>query len=355
MMSFFHRTTVAVVLAGILHVSAFANMKVGFIYAAPALQDGWYYQHDLARKAVEKTFNGEVTTVVKDGVPEAMESVDPVVHAMDEDGVRLIFLPSFGYPAVELGERYPHIRFEHATGYKRRANVATYSGRFYQGRAVTAYIAAGMTKSNRIGYVASFPIPEVIRGINAAFLEAKKMNPNVEFDIVWSYTWFDPQKEYDLAKQLIQRGADVIMQHTDSIGPVQAAKDLGVYAVGQASDMSHVAPQHVLTSVVDDWSDYYIQRVRDVKNNTWKSQDYWGGLGEVVQIAPVMASVPESIQVGARELGSAIVSGKQHVFVGPIFKQDGSVWLKEGEIASDSDLLTMQFYVKGIKGTIPSG
>jgi basic membrane protein A len=248
------------------------------------------------------------------------------------------------------------VKFEHATGDRRdHANVSTYGARFYEGRAVIGTIAGRMTKSNKIGYIASFPIPEVIRGINATYIHAKKVNPDVTISVVWAYTWFDPAKEADAAKALIEQGVDVIVQHTDSTAPLaEASKTPGVIGFGQASDMAEYKPNPRVASIIDEWSPYYIKRVGALLDGTWEQIDSWEGIaaGEVV-IGEITDAVPAEVKAEAEAMRDAISAGTYHAFTGPLNKQDGTAWLAAGETASDGDLLGMGFYVEGITGDIP--
>uniref|UniRef100_UPI00262878A0 BMP family ABC transporter substrate-binding protein n=1 Tax=uncultured Lentibacter sp. TaxID=1659309 RepID=UPI00262878A0 len=227
--------------------------------------------------------------------------------------------------------------------------------RFYEGRAVQGHIAGHMTKSNVIGYIASFPIPEVIRGINSAYIHAKKVNPDVEFKIVWAYTWFDPAKEADAAKVLIEQGADVILQHTDSTAPLAAAAAAGnVIGFGQASDMAEFKDGPRVSSIIDDWAPYYIARTKAVMDGTWATKSTWDGIGAgMVGIGDITDKVPASVKAEALALKDALASGEYHAFTGPINKQDGSPWLAEGETADDGTLAGMNFYVEGLEGDIP--
>ena len=247
------------------------------------------------------------------------------------------------------------MKFEHATGYKRSDNVSTYSARFYEGRAIQGHIAGKMTKTNKVGYIASFPIPEVIRGINSAYIHAKKVNPDIEFNIIWVYTWFDPAKEADAAKALIDQGADVVLQHTDSTAPQAAAKEAGnVITFGQASDMGEYAPMPRVSSIIDDWAPYYIARTQAVLDGTWESVDTWDGIGPgMVGIGEISDAVPADVKAEAMAMRDAIANGTYHPFTGPIKKQDGSDWLAAGETSDDGTLLGMNFYVEGITAEVP--
>ena len=330
--------------------------KVGFVYVGPVGDGGWTYEHNKGRLAVEEEFGDKVETVFVESVPEGPDA-ERVMTQMALEGADLIFTTSFGYmdPTINVAKKFPNVKFEHATGYKTADNVSVYSARFYEGRAVQGHIAGNMTKSNIIGYIGSYPIPEVIRGINSAYVHAKKVNPDVEFKIVWAYTWFDPAKEADAAKVLIEQGADVILQHTDSTAPQAAAQEAGnVVTFGQASDMSEYAPFPRVSSIIDDWAPYYIARTQAVMDGTWESVNTWDGIREgMVGIGEISDAVPADVKEEALALKAAMAAGEYHPFTGPINKQDGSVWLAEGEVADDGTLAGMNFYVEGLEGDIP--
>ncbi|WP_118137204.1 BMP family ABC transporter substrate-binding protein [Oceanicella sp. SM1341] len=331
------------------------HVKVGFVYVGPVGDFGWSYQHDVGRKAVEAEFGDKVETTFVESVPEGPDA-ERVIQQMARSGTDLIFTTSFGYmdQTIKVAKMFPDVKFEHATGYKRADNVSTYSSRFYEGRHVIGLVAGKMTKTNTIGYIASFPIPEVVRGINAAYLAAKSVNPDVQFKIVWVSTWFDPAKEADAAKALIEQGADIIMQHTDSPAAMTIAQENGILAFGQASDMKQFGPDAQLTSIMDHWDPYYISRVQAVLDGTWEETDTWGGFDTgMVQLAEFSDKVPEDVKQMAMEARDAIAAGTLHPFTGPINKQDGSPWLAEGEVADDGTLLGMNFYVEGIEGDLP--
>ena len=332
-------------------------LKVGFIYVGPIGDGGWTFQHDQGRLAVIEAFGDKVETIYQETVPEGADA-ERVITQMALSGCGLIFTTSFGYmdQTVAVAEKFPDVKFEHATGYKQAANLATYDARFYEGRAVLGHIAGKMTKSNKIGYIASFPIPEVIQGINSSFMHARKVNPAVEMSVVWAYTWFVPAKEADAAKALIDQGVDVILQHTDSTAPLaEAAKTPGVIGFGQASDMAAFSPSPRVTAIIDNWGPYYIKRVQAVMDGTWASGHTWGGMkdGEVV-MGEITDAVPADVKAEAEGMIAAITAGTYHPFTGPINKQDGSVFLADGEMATDEQLVGMNFYVEGIVGDIPS-
>lgn len=330
--------------------------KVGFVFVGPVGDGGWTYEHNQGRLAVEEEFGDQVETVFVENVAEGPDS-ERVMTQMALNGADLIFTTSFGYmdPTINVAKKFPNVKFEHATGYKTAENVSTYSARFYEGRAIQGLIAGSMTESNIIGYIGSFPIPEVIRGINSAYIQAKKVNPDVQFKIVWVYTWFDPAKEADAAKVLIEQGADVVLQHTDSTAPQAAAQTAGgVYTFGQASDMYEYAPEPRISSIIDNWAPYYIERTKAVMEGTWESVSRWDGIAEgMVGIGEITSAVPDDVKAAALEMKDKIASGEMHPFTGPLKKQDGSDWLAEGETADDGTLAGMNFYVEGIEGEIP--
>ena len=333
------------------------RLKIGFVYVGPIGDGGWTYQHDQGRLAVIEAYGDRVETVFQESVPEGADA-ERVLTQMALGGAGLIFTTSFGYmdPTINVAAKFPNVKFEHATGYKRADNVATYDARFYEGRAVIGHIAGRMTRTNKIGYIASFPIPEVIQGINSYFLHARKANPAVELTVVWAYTWFDPAKEADAAKAMLEQGVDVIAQHTDSTAPLaEMAKTEGVIGFGQASDMAAFKPSPRVASIIDNWAPYYIKRVGQVLDGTWESGHSWGGMaeGEVV-IGEITEAVPEDVRAEAQGMIEAITAGTYHPFTGPINRQDGTPFLAEGEVATDEQLVTMNFYVEGIAGTIPS-
>jgi simple sugar transport system substrate-binding protein len=333
-------------------------MKVGFIYVGPANDGGWSQQHDAGRQAVEAHFGAAVETIFQESVPEGADA-ERVLTQMALSGAKLIFATSFGYmDAVNtVAGRFPDVKFEHATGYRRdHPNVSTYNARFYEGRAVLGTIAGRMTRSNKIGYIASYPIPEVVMGINSSFIHARKVNPDVEIVVIWVYTWFDPAKEADAARALIDQGVDVILQHTDSTAPLaEAAKTPGVIGFGQASDMAAFKPSPRVASIIDNWAPYYIKRVQAVMDGTWQSEANWGGIPEdEVVIGEITEAVPPEVKAEAEAMIAAIRARTYHPFTGPLNKQDGTPWLAAGETASDDELLGMMFYVEGITGAIPT-
>jgi basic membrane protein A and related proteins len=333
------------------------KVKACFIYVGPIGDGGWTFQHHEGALAVQAAYGDKVEIQWQETVPEGADS-ERVMTQMALGGCNIIFTTSFGYmdPTNAVAAKFPDVKFEHATGYKREhPNVSTYNARFYEGRAVQGHIAGKMTKTNKIGYIGSFPIPEVVSGINAYFLHAKKANPDVELSVVWAFTWFDPAKEADAAKALIDQGVDVIAAHTDSTAPLaEAAKTEGVIGFGQASDMAAYKDGPRVSSIIDNWAPYYVKRVGQLLDGTYEQTDSWEGIaaGEV-EIGEITDKVPADVKAEALALRDAIAAGTYHPFTGPINKQDGSVWLAEGATAADGEILGMNFYVEGIVGDIP--
>jgi simple sugar transport system substrate-binding protein len=338
-----------------LPVFAQDPLKVGYIYVGVPGDGGWTFQHDQARQEMEKHFAGKVVTSFLENVPEGADA-ERAITQLALDGCKLIYTTSFGFmdATLNVAAKFPDVKFEHATGYKLAPNVSTYDARFYEGRAVIGTIAGRMTKSNKIGYIASFPIPEVIQGINSAFIHARKVNPAVEMKVVWAYTWFDPAKEADAAAALIAEGVDVLMQHTDSTAPQEKAKEAGIYSFGQASDMSAYAPKPRLASIIDNWGPHYIARTQAVLDGTWESKASWEGIGEgTVKIGDISSEVPAEVKAEAEALRDAIGAKTYHPFTGPLKKQDGSDWLADGQVADDGMLAGLNFYVEGITAEYP--
>lgn len=330
------------------------KLKVGFIYVGPVGDHGWSYQHDVGRKAIEKAFGDKVETTYVESVPEA--DSERAIEQLARTGHGLIFTTSFGFmePTLKVAKKYPNVKFEHATGFKRAANVSTYAAKFHEGRYIIGQIAGKMSKTGTIGYVGAFPIPEVVAGINSYFLGAQSVNPNIKIKVVWANTWYDPAKEADAAKALLDQGVDMLAQHTDSPSPIQAAEARGKFGFGQASDMERFAPKAQLTAIIDDWADYYVARTKAVLDGTWKSEDTWGGLNAHMVVMSPYKNMPDDVKKMAEETEAAIKSGKLNPFKCPIVKQDGSqVECKGNGALSDEQVLGMNFYVKGIDDKLP--
>src|SRR6202158_5515830 len=310
--------------ASLLGASAAEKLKVGFIYLGPVGDLGWTYQHELARQALVQEFGDKIETTYLENVsegPDAERSIEQLVRA----GNKLIFTTSFGYmdPTLKVAKKYPNVHFEHATGYKRDKNMSTYSARWYQGRYIQGQIAAKMSKAGVLGYIGSFPIPEVVSGINFTMLGAQTVNPNIKVKIIWVNSWFDPGKEADAAKALLDQGADIIMQHTDSPAPMQVASERGKLAFGQDSEMIKFGPKAQLTAIVNNWGPYYIQRVQAALDNKWTSGDVWGGLKSTMLVMAPYTNMPADVKKMAEETQAAIADGKLHPFKCPVVARAG--------------------------------
>lgn len=330
-------------------------MKVGFVYVGPIGDHGWSYQHDQGRLALEKHFGGKVKTTYVENVAEGADA-ERVIRQLARTGHDVIFTTSFGFmnPTLKVAKQFPNIVFEHATGYKRSKNLGTYLSVTYEGRYISGYVAGKMSKSGKVGYIASFPIPEVVRDINAVMLGMQSVNPDAELVVIWVNTWFDPGKERSTAEVMMDQGVDVIIQHTDSPAAMQAAEARGRYAVGQASDMSHFGPKAHLLSVINDWSNHYIKTVQQVMDKTWKPKDYWGGMADdVIRIPEFNAAIPADVVAKAKSLMDGITKGTFHPFTGPIKDQTGKVRVPAGKRMTNGELAGMDWYVQGLKGSLP--
>ncbi len=315
------------------------HITVGFVYVGPIGDHGWTYMHDKGRLAIEEEFGDMVKTVYVENVKYGPDA-ERVIRQMAQEGVDVIFATSFGYmeQMLKVAKEFPDVYFEHATGYKTAPNMSVYSSRFYEGRYIQGVIAGTMSKAGKAGYIASFPIPEVIRGINSFYLGATSVNPDFDVDIVWVNTWYDPSKEADAAKVLISEGADIITQHTDSPAPLQTAEKMGVVGFGQASDQIKFAPKAQLTAILDVWDSYYISRVRAAMNGTWTESSTWGGMDTgMVQMADY-TNMPLALRQKMKILEADILSGK--------FKPFGDL--------DDGALAGMMEYVEGIDAIVPN-
>lgn len=349
------RTLIAALgLSASLGAFAADPLKVGFVYIGPVGDHGWTYQHEQGRKAMAEALGDKVDTSFVENVPEGADA-ERVIRNMAKGGYKLIFTTSFGYmnPTLKVAKQFPGVIFEHATGYKQDKNMGTYLARTYEGRYVGGFLAAKMTKTKKVGYVASFPIPEVIRDINAIQLALDKYNPGTEMKVVWVNSWFDPGKESDAANALIDQGVDVVFQHTDSPAPIQTAERRGVYSVGYASDMAHFGPKAVLTSIVNNWGPHYIKATQSVLDGTWKSQDFWGGLDDGTVELPISTVVPAEVKTEAEKIIADIKSGAFHPFTGPIIDQTGAVKIPAGVVATEAELASMNYYVENVKAELP--
>ncbi len=339
--------------AALLSKAAIAQepLKIGFVYVGPVGDHGWTYAHDQGRLMIEKELGDKVKTTFVESVKEGPDA-ERVIRQLAQDGNKLIFTTSFGFmdPTLKVAKQFPDVRFEHATGFKQADNMSIYNARFYEGRAVIGTIAGHMSKSGSAGYIASFPIPEVVMGINAFTLAAQKVNPDFQTKVVWVSSWYDPPKEADAANALMAQGVDIITQHTDSPAALQAAEQKGVFAFGQASDMSKFAPKAHLTAILDNWGPYYVKRAQEVMDGSWKSESFWGGFKEgEVALSPYNEVIPADVVEAAEAVRKGIIDGSIHPFSGPIMDQAGAEKYGAGATATDEEMLKMDWYVKGVQ------
>ena len=335
----------------------FSKLKVGFVYVGPVGDAGWTYAHDQGRVYIEKVFGDKIETTYIENVPDGMESYR-VIESLAKRGYKVIFTTSFGFmdATLEAAKKYPNTIFLHCSGYKTYKNMSAYFGRMYEPSFLAGIVAGMMTKSNVIGYVAPHPIPEVIRITNAFALGVKLVNPKAKVHVVWTNAWYDPATEKEAALSFIDLGADVIAQQTDSAAPVKAAEEKGVYSIGYNSDMRKFGPNYNLTSPMWNWGVYYERVIKEVLNGTWKSENYWGGMADgIVKLAPLSDKVPDNVKKIVKVFEEAIKRGEFHPFEGPIYDQSGNLRVKPGEVLSDEELLSMNWFVDNIIGTIPKG
>ncbi len=340
--------TTLVVAASLFGATSMAAETVGFVYVSPIGDAGWTYQHDLGRLQMEKETG--VTTKYVENVPEGPDA-ERVIREMAKRGDKVIFATSFGYmnPMLKVSKQFPKTAFVHATGYKMGKNMGLYNARFYEGRYLTGVIAGEVTKSNVLGYVGAFPIPEVLQGINAFIQGARSVNPNAELRVIWVNSWFDPGKERQASTTLMSQGADVITHHTDSTAVVQAAEEKGKYAFGYHSDMSKYGSTAHLTATTHHWGNYYTKVVKAAQSGNWKPENIWGGYKEgMIRLAPLNPSLPAELRSRIAGMEKQIADGSLHPFAGPVVDQDGKTRVAAGETMSDADLSRMDYYVQGV-------
>jgi simple sugar transport system substrate-binding protein len=333
------------------HAQAAEPLKIGYVYLGPIGDYGFTHAHEVGRQKLQAAMGDAVKTSYVENVPEGPDA-ERVLRQLAQAGNQLIFATSFGFmnASVKAAKEFPKVKFEHCTGYKRGPNLATYNARFYHGRAVCGTVAGMMSKTGVAGYLASFPIPEVVMGINTFTLAAQKVNPNFKVRVLWLSTWYDPAKESDGAKALLDQGCDVIAQHTDSPAALQACQARNAYGFGQGSDMSSVAPKAQLTAIIDNWGPYYILRAKAVLAGTWKPTDTWWGLGhDMVEIGPYGPMVPDNVRKAADEVKTAIAAGKLNPITGPVKDNKGAQRLAAGQGVTDAELGKMDWYVAGVQ------
>jgi len=330
-------------------------LRIGFVYVSPVGDAGWTTQHNLGRLEMEKALGARVATRFVENVPEGADA-ERVIRDLAATGHQLIFTTSFGYgnPTIRVAREFPNVWFEHATGYQRAANVGTYNARFYEGRYLAGLVAGSMTKANVVGYVAAFPIPEVLQGINAFTRAMRSVNPKVEVRVIWVNSWYDPGRERDAAMTLIGQGADVVTHHTDSTAVVQAAEEKGVYSVGYHSDMAKFGPKGHLTAATHQWGEFYIRTARALLDGKYQPSNLWGGIREgMIRLAPIHASVPQAVRDRAIAVERDIAGGRFHPFAGPVRDQAGKERAPAGRALTDDELGKMDYYVEGVAGQLP--
>ncbi len=332
-------------------------LKIAFAYVGPVGDGGWSFAHDNGRKAIEKEFGDKVVTSFVESVPESADA-ERVLRDMAGQGNKLIFGTTFGYMETiqKIAPDFPDVKFEHATGYNTAPNVRTYDSRTYEGAYMAGVIAGAMTKSNTLGVVGSVPIPEVIRNINSFTLGAQSVNPNVKTKVVWVNEWFSPPKETEAATSLINGGADVLFQNTDSPAVLKTAQEKGKRAFGWDSDMTAYGPKAHLGSAVINWGPYYVKATRDVLEGKWTTGQSWWGVKEgAIDLVSIADDVPAETKAKVEQVKAGLKDGSFSIWKGPILGQDGKELLAKDVVADDKFLSGVNFYVKGVEGTVPGG
>ena len=343
-----------VLLACAMSATSFAADNVGFVYVSPIGDAGWTYQHDLGRLQLEKETG--VTTSYVENVAEGADA-ERVIREMAKRGDKVIFATSFGYMnyALKVSKSFRTSAFVHVTGYKMGKNMGLVNARFYEGRYLTGVIAGEMSKSNVLGYVAAFPIPEVLQGINAFIKGARSVNPEAELRVIWVNSWYDPGKERQASMTLMSQGSDVITHHTDSTAVVQAAEEEGKYAFGYHSDMSKYGPKAHLTSTTHHWGDYYVKTVKEALAGTWTPTNVWGGYAKgMVKLAPLNDAIPADLQGRIKDMEEQLTAGTLHPFAGPVVDQAGKTIVAAGKTMGDDQLSKMNYYLQGVVSKIPN-
>ena len=356
--SVFKRPLVALLGAMALMASAQAEpLKIAFTYIGPVGDGGWTFAHDNGRKAIEAAFGDKVVTTYVENVPESADA-ERVIRDLAKQGNTLIFGTTFGYmePMRKVARDYPKVKFEHATGYKTSKNMRIYDSRTYQGAYMAGVIAGGMTKNNTLGVVGSVPIPEVIRNINSFTMGAQSVNPKIKTKVVWVGEWFNPPKETEAAQSLINSGADVLMQNTDSSAVLQTAAKNGKRAFGWDSNMKAYAPEAHLGSAVINWAPYYVKAVGQALDGSWSTGASWWGVKEgAIDLVAVADDVPADIKAKLATVKAGLKDGSFKIWRGPIKTNDGKVAIADGVVADDNFLGGVNFYVEGVEGKVPSG
>ncbi|MDR6522506.1 simple sugar transport system substrate-binding protein [Variovorax paradoxus] len=334
-----------------------APLKIGFVYVTPVTDAGWVRQHEEGRKAVDAALGAKVRTTYVENVAEGADA-ERVIRDLAQQGNTLIFTPSFGYmePTMKVAKDFPDVKFESITGYKTAPNVATANARYYEGRYLAGIAAGRMTKTNIAGYVAGFPIPEVLQGINAFTLGMRSVNPSAQVRVVWLNEWFDPPKERDAAMALFNQNADVIAFHTGSTAVMAAAQERGKLAIAYHSDMRKIAPDAQVVAVTHQWGGYYTQRAKAVLNGSWKSGKLWGGVKEgMIRVGDFGTKVPKAVQDEVLARQKDIAAGRLQPFraaAADVRDNEGHTVIVKGTQLSDEQILTMNWLVEGVQGRV---
>ncbi|HZY15768.1 MAG TPA: BMP family ABC transporter substrate-binding protein [Ramlibacter sp.] len=334
------------------HAQEAAPLKVGFVYVAPVTDAGWVRQHELGRQAVQAAFGDRVQTSFVENVAEGPDA-ERVIRDLAASGHKLIFTPSFGYmePTLKVARDFPQVKFESITGYKTAANVATANARYYEGRYLAGIAAGRMTKTHLAGYVAGFPIPEVLQGINAFTLGMRSVDPQAQVKVLWLDKWFDPAREREAAMALFDQGVDVVSFHTASTAVMAAAQQRGKLALAYHSDMRQVAPDAQVLAVTHQWADYYKRRTQAVLDGSWRSGDVWGGVREgMIRVGWFGPKVPQAVRREVLARQRDIAAGKLRPFAGPIVDNRGRQVVAKGQALTDAQILAMDFFVAGVQG-----
>ena len=345
--------------SGTAPTSAAKKIKVGFLYVGPVGDGGYTYAHDQGRLYLEKNLGDKVETTIKESVKEDTAEVDKACEQMISTGVTVIVGTSFGFMdgLDKSAKKHPEVTYMHCSGYMLEPNMSNYFGRDYQVRYLSGIVAGMKTKSNKIGYVAAMNIPECVRGINAFTLGVQSVNKDAVVKVTWTGTWYDPAKEKEAAKALLDTGVDVIAQHQDTTGPQIAAQEKGVWSIGYNSDMSKAAPNAYMTAPIWNWGPYYVEQVQKILDKTWKSTSDFlpmqaDDAKSIIYLAPLTKIAPEGAQAKVDAAKADIISGKNKVFAGPIYDNAGVLKVKAGEVMSDKDMLTIDWFVKGVEGKV---
>lgn len=328
------------------------KVKIGFIFLGPIGDYGWTWAHNKGREQIDAELGDQVETIYTENVPEDA-SAEGAIRDLCNAGCKMVFTTSYGYmdQTNKVAKEFPDVKFEHCTGFKRETdNVSTYNSKFHEGRAVLGTISGMMSKSGTLGYLGSFKVPEVVLGVNAFALSAQKKNPDAKVKVVMIDSWFDPPKEAAATETLINLGCDIVTTHTDSPAALQILEQKGLHGFGQGADMSSFAPNAHLTAIEDIWGPYYVARAKALLDGSWASADTWDGMKDgTVVISPYNAAIPDDVKAEADKIQAGTKDGSFNIFTGPIYDQDGTLRVKDGEVMSDADLAVIDWFVKGVE------